>query len=758
MLAQRLDLVVVGLHLDNGACCGRVCGDDNIALARDCKRSLHGGLLQEMTRRVLSLCRQSVMTKRATDENVPSPGLTRTATTAVWSSSCAVTSVVFPSPTTLFSVDGPVACQRRSILLAVFFHLAPRPRDYIDEQCAFLCLYTTTTAMYSVTCRYTLYHSMSTTTTTRQQQQQKRPVPVPLLLEAFPVPPTHIPPTPTTPNPPPTGPPSLPLPPVPGPSRISEHEQLLLLSSMGRRGSRYSNRDSSSLVSPTSPRHRFSVLSTSSAGKSPSLQVATLPRESTDSARSNSRMSVVPGARGRNTPNLLPPPTAEQLTRMSVSPMPLSDIEDEEGRVRAPPRMPSPVLSRRSLMKKHQGNESISEIDFNDILGAVSDVDDTLFSFNAMPAIPSRSNAASTHTHQVSLADPIDPISRTTHLPSQAGVGNYSYPSSSKHSPINSLTNAKEAGDTVLYTPRKASQPPTDSLPPLHSPAFGINTTPPTPPADAAPVSAKEIHMEIRAARSSSSSHKRALTARNRSRSTTRGAPATVSPSEPLPPLPIANSQDMTLEELGPATAPEKPRSPSPDIVSIISATPRPLRKSTSRPRLRSNTIERRKLGIDPISRRVSEGSRLHMSTPIRRDEGRRLQSDGGALHSELAYLKDDPSLPRKPTVKQRKASDDEDGGSDSSIDIHTPLPYVHSRCLLPVLMWFQTHYGSAGHAFAPFKASSKYGFSRWDTIGREARQHAECSHEWYEKPPSCELLFDTYFSFCRDQVRDHQG
>lgn len=73
--------------------------------------------------------------------------------------------------------------------------------------------------------------------------------PVPLILSSFPAPPSHIPinpppPPPSNSNPPPTGPPSSPLPPLPsGPSRISDHGQLLLLSSL-RRSSTYSQRDS----------------------------------------------------------------------------------------------------------------------------------------------------------------------------------------------------------------------------------------------------------------------------------------------------------------------------------------------------------------------------------------------------------------------------------------------------------------------------------------------------------------------------------
>ena len=86
------------------------------------------------------------------------------------------------------------------------------------------------------------------------------------ILSSFPAPPSHIPPTPpNTANPPPTGPPSAPLPPLPsGPSRISEHDQLFLLSSLANRSLRSSiihgsstTRDipNSRTTSPVSPLH-----------------------------------------------------------------------------------------------------------------------------------------------------------------------------------------------------------------------------------------------------------------------------------------------------------------------------------------------------------------------------------------------------------------------------------------------------------------------------------------------------------------------
>ncbi|KAJ7504487.1 hypothetical protein B0H11DRAFT_1982577 [Mycena galericulata] len=121
------------------------------------------------------------------------------------------------------------------------------------------------------------YHWFSLSST------MSRPVP-PLLLEAFPAPPTFIPRSPLSPafpdNPPPSRPPAAPLPPVPGPSRISETETLLFLgSSRSRRSSKLSLRDpanrdsfastrSDSLLSVSTGSQRSSPRTPSSAAQS----------------------------------------------------------------------------------------------------------------------------------------------------------------------------------------------------------------------------------------------------------------------------------------------------------------------------------------------------------------------------------------------------------------------------------------------------------------------------------------------------------
>lgn len=156
---------------------------------------------------------------------------------------------------------------------------------------------------------------------------------------------------PTARNPPPTGPPSAPLPPVPGPSRISEHEQLLLSSSSNR--SRRSDK-----YSLNSRRESVVSLSTGHGG--------------TRTGIASNRYSIASS----------PPP---QPSRQIFTAMPqLSDIENDDDEDAAGailgqtfPRA-QPIPHRRYSRRSHRGaNKSLTDIDFRDILGAqIFDDDD----------------------------------------------------------------------------------------------------------------------------------------------------------------------------------------------------------------------------------------------------------------------------------------------------------------------------------------------------------------------------------------------
>ena len=134
-------------------------------------------------------------------------------------------------------------------------------------------------------------HAMASTLTTesRSSLRDRRPA-VPLLLSSFPLPPSHIPSNPTLlpspsvtfphsplaipPNPPPSLPPASPLPPIPGPSPVSQHETLLIMSAArSRRTSKMS------LNSVSSYSRRSSTASSTSASTSlPSLSPSEIGR------------------------------------------------------------------------------------------------------------------------------------------------------------------------------------------------------------------------------------------------------------------------------------------------------------------------------------------------------------------------------------------------------------------------------------------------------------------------------------------------
>ena len=241
-------------------------------------------------------------------------------------------------------------------------------------------------------------------------------VPVPLILSSFPAPPSHIP----TCNPPPTGPPTDPLPPLPsGPSRISEHEQLLILSSVrSRRSSNYSQKDRDSIVSSRSP----SSLGRS-VSRSDSLMITTIP----------------------------------QHTRMSL---PLSDTNAT-----------SPVLphnSPRRLRPSHQPNDSISSINMRDVLA--DDIHNIHQRLPTSPHIP-RILADSVHTDMLLSAFDLDPIppatSRAFYSPPLSPSRRSNYPLHSPHRSLSGSYRPTHARSSSTVT--AVSSPQSDTHSPIQS-------------------------------------------------------------------------------------------------------------------------------------------------------------------------------------------------------------------------------------------------------------------------------------------------
>ncbi|PIL34648.1 hypothetical protein GSI_03427 [Ganoderma sinense ZZ0214-1] len=220
---------------------------------------------------------------------------------------------------------------------------------------------------------------MATTLTIETRVRGKRAA-VPVLLEAFPVPPSFIPHSPLVPNvssfprspspllsspkPPPSSPPSVPLPPVPGPSRITEHETLMFISAArSRRTSKMS------VASCSTYSQRDSIISAD--GCSPpslSLSNSTL-YDSSRSLRSFSSSSSlsVPLPRHTERSPVIQPRIAEEdaadLTRMSLdeismhSPLP-EHLSDDE-------KVLDIGISRR--LSRYDPRDSISSVDMSEI-------------------------------------------------------------------------------------------------------------------------------------------------------------------------------------------------------------------------------------------------------------------------------------------------------------------------------------------------------------------------------------------------------
>jgi hypothetical protein len=261
---------------------------------------------------------------------------------------------------------------------------------------------------------------------------------------------------------------------------------------------------------------------------------------------------------------------------------------------------------------------------------------------------------------------------------------------------------------------------------------YADSLDPPLPtnsPTLADPIDPQTLHLQIRTARSKSKQHRQMLRSRSASRP---GSPVSLPPSQPLPPIPgskITVLNENVMQPLVPSP-PSPPRSASPDIEAIISTTTRPQRsKSQSRARTSvASTSSLTKSTSSEAKRRASEGV-VHSSRSAR---GRRsilsTYSEGAVERSELPYVRPRPYLDgdddsrswiepdefginqspspssvvtpdhqsfgtndeeREREARLERALEGAGSDSDSSLDIHTPLPsvYIHAIILSPALI-----------------------------------------------------------------------
>ncbi|KAF8638859.1 hypothetical protein AX17_001915 [Amanita inopinata Kibby_2008] len=159
------------------------------------------------------------------------------------------------------------------------------------------------------------------------------------------------------------------------------------------------------------------------------------------------------------------------------------------------------------------------------------------------------------------------------------------------------------------------------------------------------------LHLESRASRSRNEYHKQTLRARSESPSR-----APRQPKEFPPPLPSSSSKATTSE----------PRPVSPDISTLLSKTPRPRRQYSSVfINLNSHTLPRR----------VSDGD-------IAVGHGRRAQTGRRSLNTDYAisFPSRSPDNESEAEERMERELDDDASDSDSSLDLHTPLPRLMVR------------------------------------------------------------------------------
>jgi hypothetical protein len=470
---------------------------------------------------------------------------------------------------------------------------------------------------------------------TLSSAKQSRNTPVPILLNEFPVPPTFIPqslPTPTSPppsnpppsNPPPSLPPSLPLPPIPGPSPLSEQDLFhITAAARSRRSSRISTSSNSS-----SWRESVASLGSGSSNGGPSSLTAPA------SAIMNTQFP------GRNRTESVTSTSAHSIRSYSSNgalSVPLHSYATPRAVNPDHPRPPMSmtvnpaILEDDELVSNSAAEPSLTRTSLSDIPRATPP--------------PNITGESTLHDERISSIDMCD-------LP------------------------ALQDDDTIDPGPQAHTLPAqirtARSKVPTHK--FNVRQTVPQPRRNTSPTGGKNHRRTASATQHS----------RSREASHDAGHPPTAFPSVPLP-----------------------DRASSPDIATFIATTPRPRRRSeTSSTRSRSRSQSRRQVPKSlPGSCRTSAAGRVSVfSLP---DEPSRRQSQGSttlASRNLLPYVNkddgdagvwnDDTFLEDYGVVINRGdggfagVPDEEDtaGDSDSSLDLHTPLPWVPFPRFAPFL------------------------------------------------------------------------
>lgn len=572
-------------------------------------------------------------------------------------------------------------------------------------------------------------------------KQRSTKTPVPLLLSSFPTPPTHIPasplPSPAHPNystddgqygpgnPPPSLPPASPLPPVPGPSPLSEHDALRLInvSRASRRTSKASVYSSSSRSSsdrlhdsdvrpdyvhsnPGSERASVVVLPSTPSPSAHTFGISSRPPSLADSVSSSARRSTSISSYSSSL-SAHPPPSFTHNADRAKSPGLTAYLnrvipEDDEGRADLsltalslndiPRASPSPHPSWRDEDENTQlahdddtsgelelgADDSIASISMHDLPNDDEDEDDSrspmLTSSNLnsststctyprggssssrssldlhFPLPPTATPLASTPPSQPPSAFPKRFAAETRRLSQTPPNLNFSLPSTSRGRYSGSSSGGGPGADDDGHDPLRSSSPGIEDM---------LNRTP-----------------RPRRRSTSSLGSRRSFSSR-RSQSQAQGVRSRASASGPV--------------RSASASAPKKGGTRRSNVTSCATARSSTMSgvevrlNGSELPYLRSRESVGSKVGED-----WNEDSFVEdYGTVIRGGDELTLDDlTGGSGGGASATAKWDPQ------ADDLDASEAEDGdgnatdGSESSLDLHTPLPCVFTslsifRCYL---------------------------------------------------------------------------
>lgn len=413
-------------------------------------------------------------------------------------------------------------------------------------------------------------------------------------------------------NPPPSLPPPVPLPALPvTPSPISEETLILFRNSVTGASSR---RSSGGSLASFRGGHRFSGASfTSDASEIPNMPSLSPGSSNTTSGSGSGSIGAVRDSQySTRSVNSLGIPAYGKGKGADIRTSILEEDDDDLAFIMA--RYQDDDLEYES---RDSRRDSIADIDMRDLPPL------TLDDLNLRR---SEGHRPSDSLKSPTSASTLDPSSGTT----------ATMYSSLTRAFMDSVTSISQATDDATSEAAYDATSPMDSI---RFPSSPLPSSTPSPMPSPLPqtVDPYEIHLEMRAARSKSRTHKNRLKERSQSRHESRGG---YSSASSVPASPIAKVTPALPES---PNADRSRRSESPDISTILQRTPRPA-KSTSGSSSRSASRGGDSHGSEKRSRK-SAARRPGTSDTIRPGTSDTIRPSGRASPTLDTYVDDEDSI-----------------------------------------------------------------------------------------------------------------